>query len=496
MKKLFLSFLFLTCICHAQSDRAYYYEIKPVAQQVKGSGSSYIKRYIHNDLQVEEGHMENTNPGYKISTGGKVLKDWFCEKEAGAGETNITIYYSPTSKDYYILLCSWAEDIDWIDAFYVTSQKIEYKGKYDYDYSNPTYYFNKNNPSYEFVENRNFEQVYTENGKLCIAGFVGGDVMRVVSYKHALSDTDYVALKYPIDFNALEKQPKSHDRILNLNLRHFDDIPEKYGIDWKNKKITYLDAAAREAYESFSKDPEPLIRFIQDTLIIADYNFERRNDPTTAFFYKDYYYFVASPYDDNPLLCKHIAKMEVDVYEKYGPYSYTYYPSQDTRLSELAIYIEKNDENYWYGKYRLLKLSEIENNLKNNNDYYTWRELPPWPYEIYKLMQRDPITVKNVTIYNDVAYYLEQLLHNKLVQDMRMNGTYHFDYARSSAQYILEKILEKFPNRTVAHLNLADVFWDKYDKEPAKKYYRSYIELMKKDGKEAKIPARAYERIK
>ena len=54
--------------------------------------------------------------------------------------------------------------------------------------------------------------------------------------------------------------------------------------------------------------------------------------------------------------------------------------------------------------------------------------------------QIDDLSTKNLSSYNDIAYYLQQA------------------NANDEAIFLLEKIIEKFPNRTVAYLNLADAY--------------------------------------
>ncbi|HIP26754.1 MAG TPA: tetratricopeptide repeat protein, partial [Flavobacteriaceae bacterium] len=72
---------------------------------------------------------------------------------------------------------------------------------------------------------------------------------------------------------------------------------------------------------------------------------------------------------------------------------------------------------------------------------------------------------KNLTKYNNIAYYLQKANANK------------------EAVYLLEKILEKYPNRTVAHYNLADAYWELGEKKKAISSYRTYMEQMKEKGK-------------
>ncbi len=89
--------------------------------------------------------------------------------------------------------------------------------------------------------------------------------------------------------------------------------------------------------------------------------------------------------------------------------------------------------------------------------------------------QIDDLSTKNLSSYNDIAYYLQQA------------------NANDEAIFLLEKIIEKFPNRTVLYLNLADAYYGINENEEAKVNYEKYIEFMKKSGKENKIPKRVLE---
>lgn len=87
------------------------------------------------------------------------------------------------------------------------------------------------------------------------------------------------------------------------------------------------------------------------------------------------------------------------------------------------------------------------------------------------------LSKKNLSNYNDFAYFLEQ------------------SKAYKESAYLLEKILEKFPNRTVAYLNLGDAYWGLDNKEKAKQAYQTYIRQMKEKGKEKKIPKVVLKRV-
>lgn len=62
--------------------------------------------------------------------------------------------------------------------------------------------------------------------------------------------------------------------------------------------------------------------------------------------------------------------------------------------------------------------------------------------DLKALTMINPITCENVNKYNDFAYYISK----------RRDGNF-------KAIYLYKEILQKFPNRTVAYLNLADSYW-------------------------------------
>jgi tetratricopeptide (TPR) repeat protein len=62
------------------------------------------------------------------------------------------------------------------------------------------------------------------------------------------------------------------------------------------------------------------------------------------------------------------------------------------------------------------------------------------------------------------------------------------------ALILLQWVVRADPQRTVAHLNLADTYWGLGDTEQARQYYLRYRELMVADGKATRIPPRVAER--
>ena len=103
--------------------------------------------------------------------------------------------------------------------------------------------------------------------------------------------------------------------------------------------------------------------------------------------------------------------------------------------------------------------------LKSDHfNYYKWR----W-YENINL------TNTNVTKINNIAYELQN----------------------SIAINVLDQIIQKYPERVVAYLNLADSYWAIDNKYLAIDNYKKYIELMKSQKKDLKkIPNYVHDRIK
>lgn len=100
--------------------------------------------------------------------------------------------------------------------------------------------------------------------------------------------------------------------------------------------------------------------------------------------------------------------------------------------------------------------------------------------DIQEIINNIPISNANVNKYNDLAFYISK----------KKDGSFN-------SSYLLKKIIEKFPNRVVAYLNLADSYYDIEDINRAKTNYKKYISLMTTQGKDLKkIPQRVYDRTK
>ncbi|BDM65253.1 hypothetical protein NFHSH190041_27050 [Shewanella sp. NFH-SH190041] len=90
------------------------------------------------------------------------------------------------------------------------------------------------------------------------------------------------------------------------------------------------------------------------------------------------------------------------------------------------------------------------------------------------LVKEIPITNKNIATYNNIAYYV-----------------YINDHSNAKvAIYILEHVIKKSPNRSVAYLNIADAFLSEKNYSKATEMYKKYVSILKAKGKEDKIPKR------
>jgi len=94
-------------------------------------------------------------------------------------------------------------------------------------------------------------------------------------------------------------------------------------------------------------------------------------------------------------------------------------------------------------------------------------------------LKKYPLSDANQVTYNNMGYYLEQV------------GAYE------AAIYVLNAVLEKYPQRVVAHLNIANAYWDSGERVKARKHYEEYVRLMKDQKKDlSNIPQTVYDRLK
>lgn len=109
--------------------------------------------------------------------------------------------------------------------------------------------------------------------------------------------------------------------------------------------------------------------------------------------------------------------------------------------------------------------------LKVNFNYYDWVANKSW-------LDHVDISADNITKINDLAFKLENVNPEVSIT-------------------VLKKILQKYPDRIVAYLNIANSYWNVGEKEKAIENYKTYYSLMKSQKKDLnKIPKYVGERIK
>jgi len=116
-------------------------------------------------------------------------------------------------------------------------------------------------------------------------------------------------------------------------------------------------------------------------------------------------------------------------------------------------------------------------NLKHFSEKVKNKKINVTLSSIKELLYYNEMSPKNLTTYNNIAYYLQKAGANK------------------EAIYLLEKIIKKFPNRTVAYYNIGDAYWELGEKEKARKAYSTYIEQMCHKGLQKKIPKKVLQRV-
>ncbi|MDO5068929.1 MAG: hypothetical protein Q4D78_01815 [Neisseria zoodegmatis] len=164
----------------------------------------------------------------------------------------------------------------------------------------------------------------------------------------------------------------------------------------------------------------------------------------------------------------------------------------DGKTFECKKYINVSLKKYQYHfdestsqGFKCIKKYQIENNLSdlrkilkdglNDKNLFEIADIDNHRIDWY--LQRFPLSNKTVTQYNDIAFYLTK--------------NQRFD----TSNYLLEKIIIRFPHRAVAYLNIGDNYLKSGNNERTIYFYKKYIDLMNSQGKKSKIPSRVYEII-
>ena len=155
----------------------------------------------------------------------------------------------------------------------------------------------------------------------------------------------------------------------------------------------------------------------------------------------------------------HLPNISVD----YHPYSLGIdgkkYPANEKLYLQDSLQNKKISETIFNEEYNKLKSSKY---LKKYDFKYSYEDL-------YLLIKNIPITEINIDKYNNLAFYIAQ--NEKKIPE---------------AIYLYKQILQKYPNRTVAYLNLADSYWAIGNQDLAKEHYKKYVEQMKSQNKDLK----------
>jgi len=92
--------------------------------------------------------------------------------------------------------------------------------------------------------------------------------------------------------------------------------------------------------------------------------------------------------------------------------------------------------------------------------------------------------------------FIKYLSFDKFIEAVNDYGFLMDEGGKSKdAVSVLKYIVKMAPERIPAYLNLADALYKTGNREDAKKYYKSYVELMKKDGRDKEIPKSVYDRL-
>ncbi len=168
--------------------------------------------------------------------------------------------------------------------------------------------------------------------------------------------------------------------------------------------------------------------------------------------------------------CQSCETMEVKTWEKEFGKALSSFTLTDN-VEELGDLILSGDCRILYPNSQFANIYQYYTKIKR-------LELATKIFNIDEYLSRFPISKNTLENYNNIAYYLEK------------------GKAYKESAYLLEKLIKYSPQRSVAYFNLGDAYWGLKSNIKAKQAYNTYISLMKKSGKEAKIPKRVYDRVK
>ena len=157
--------------------------------------------------------------------------------------------------------------------------------------------------------------------------------------------------------------------------------------------------------------------------------------------------------------------------EKFGPPDESTYMDKRKTAYVIRYFIQKTVKEDFNSRY-VRSLKKYKNKDLKRAGRYSAAILDNYYLQYY------PIQSSNVDKYNDFGFFLEQ------------SGRY-----KEAAKLLLE-IINFFPERIVAYINLGDAYHGNHEVVKAKQAYQKYVDLMKKAGKQKRIPKRVYARLK
>lgn len=266
---------------------------------------------------------------------------------------------------------------------------------------------------------------------------------------------------------------KSNEIVITENVRNHK--LEKDSIYFKSKDLVVKFKGKKIVYPDLNKQAMSL----STTLKIIDkgfYIFYDYSGSSTKM--SHLYHFVFNTITEKTyLLSKETIKLNQDKVSSIR----TYFKSFDLK-GKTFDQLEEINENKTFDfnladSLSIVKLFFEDKQFGKEKNQYKGIDRFVSPYQVISSTDKASFLFFDIQTANNVAYYLEQ----------------HSDYKQAS--FFLEEIIKTSPKRTVAYINLGDSYWGLGKKEEAKEAYKIYIEQMKVNGKEKKIPKRVLQKI-
>lgn len=270
--------------------------------------------------------------------------------------------------------------------------------------------------------------------------------------------------------------------VLSEGLCNIDDLNCDGYIDHvttTNNTVVIADGATGRRYSGkFDLEGGSVSKGFFPKTIIIDTNFEspsnpyinqytfRWNDEKKDWFLEKSSYWIDESKEDNKSYPK---KFEVKRYS-------------------CCISLDKLDE----ARSKQLNQSDYEDDIQKDLDYIDTKIKENKFNDLFSLDYKNP---KIFPV--DFSYELSLILSQKNVERINNIAFFSVKYRQPiPAIIILRDIVNKFPDRVVAYLNLADAYYAVGDNVNAKKSYVKYASMMRDIGKENRIPKRVIAYIK